>query len=303
MRSKVTIRKKCEWCGKDFIAYKVTTRFCCKQCNSHAYKNKLRTIRIAQCQTDIAKQEQRDFYEDIDNLLFLTPNQAAHYLCIGRSTLYRYIADGDIPCVQFKGKTFIRKTDIEKMFDEAKPYQKRHKKEKTPITEFYTTAEILQKYGISESGLYKIAKNENFPKVFQRGKSYWSKKHVDAYFSKKAVDASITEWYSVADMKDKFQMTTTAVYTFVSNFKIPKKRIKKEVLYSKCHVDMAKGIAEHGAPQYYTIKEAMAKFHVTRDQLYHYVKTYNIPKVQEGKYVKLSKKELDDLLAPPAIER
>lgn len=47
----------------------------------------------------------------------------------------------------------------------------------------------------------------------------------------------------------------------------------------------------------------MAKFHVSRDQLYHYVKTYNIPKVQEGKYVKLSKKELDELFAPPTIER
>ena len=46
----------------------------------------------------------------------------------------------------------------------------------------------------------------------------------------------------------------------------------------------------------------MAKFHVTRDQLYHYAKTYNIPKVQEGKYVKLSKKELDELFAPPTIK-
>lgn len=202
-----------------------------------------------------------------------------------------------------RGKTFIRKADIEKMFDEAKPYQKRHKNERTPITEFYTTAEILDKYGISESGLYKIAKSENIPKMFQRGKSYWSKKHIDAYFAKKAVDASITEWYSVADMKEKFHMTTTAVYTFVSNFKIPKKRIKKKVLYSKRHVDISKGIAEPDAPQYYTIKEAMAKFHVSRDQLYHYVKTYNIPKVQEGKYVKLSKKELDELFAPPTIER
>lgn len=143
MKSKIPIKKKCEWCGKDFIAYNVTTRFCC----------------------------------------------------------------------------------IEKMFNEAKPYQKRYKKEGTSITEFYKTSEILQKYGISESVLYKIAKCENFPKVFQRGKSYWSKKHIDTYFAKKAVDASITEWYSVADMKEKFNMTTTAVYTFVSNFKIPKKRI------------------------------------------------------------------------------
>lgn len=81
-------------------------------------------------------------------------------------------------------------------------------------------------------------------------------------------------------------MTTTAVYTFVSNFKIPKKRIKKEVLYSKRHVDIAKGIAEPDTPKYYNIKDAMAKFHVTRDLLYHYAKTYNnAPTIAFGRRV------------------
>ena len=65
---------------------------------------------------------------------------------------------------------------------------------------------------------------------------------------------------------------------------------------------MAKGIADPDTPQYYTIKEAMEMFHVTLDQHYHYAKTYNNPKVQEGKYVKLSKKELDELFAPPTIK-
>ena len=46
MKSKIPIKKKCEWCGKDFIAYKVTTRFCSKQCNSYAYKDMLRNQRI-----------------------------------------------------------------------------------------------------------------------------------------------------------------------------------------------------------------------------------------------------------------
>lgn len=299
MKSKIPIKKKCEWCGKDFIAYKVTTRFCSKQCNSYAYKDMLRNQRIKLVQDSIIVQEQNE----TDSKEYLSPKETAMLLSVDRVTIYRYLWDGLLPCIRMRGKTFIRKADIEKMFDEAKPYQKRHKNERAPITEFYTTAEILDKYGISESGLYKIAKSENIPKMFQRGKSYWSKKHIDAYFAKKAVDASITEWYSIADMKEKFHMTTTAVYTFVSNFKIPKKRIKKKVIYSKRHVDISKGIAEPDAPQYYTIKEAMAKFHVSRDQLYHYVKTYNIPKVQEGKYVKLSKKELDELFAPPTIER
>lgn len=296
--SKIEIHKVCEYCGKTFVAWKSTTRFCSKTCNSRAYKQLRREQRVAA----IEKGTNIRPIEKIKDKTILSPKEVAVLLGLSTRNVYYLIDKGLLKASHLSTRiTLIKRNDIEVMLDAN--LEKRKRQSIHPITEFYTTAEILDKYGISESGLYKIAKNENFPKVFQRGKSYWSKKHVDAYFAKKAVDASITEWYSVADMKDKFHMTTTAVYTFVSNFKIPKKRIKKEVLYSKHHVDIAKGITEPDTPQYYTIKEAMAKFHITRDQLYHYVKTYNIPKVQEGKYVKLSKKELDELFAPPAIKR
>ena len=55
-------------------------------------------------------------------------------------------------------------------------------------------------------------------------------------------------------------------------------------------------------PQYYTVAEAMEKFNLTRDQLYHYAKYHNIPKVKKGKYTLISKPELDKLLAAPKIE-
>ena len=149
--------------------------------------------------------------------------------------------------------------------------------------------------------MFKVGKEEHIPKVFQRGKTLWSKKHFDDYFAKKAPDEEITEWYSVEDMKTKFGMTTNAVYSFVSRFGIPKKKNKREVIYSKKHVDIAKGIAQPEIPQYYTVKEAMEKYNLSRDQLYHYIKWHKVPKIKEGKYTKISKKELDELLAPPSI--
>lgn len=71
------------------------------------------------------------------------------------------------------------------------------------------------------------------------------------------------------------------------------------ILFKK-HVDIAKGLAK-AEPEYYTTAEAMEKYNLTRDQLYHYVKWHHISKVQDGKYIKISRKELDDLLAPPLI--
>ena len=63
-------------------------------------------------------------------------------------------------------------------------------KEKTPITNFYTTAEIKGKYNIQKSWLYKIAKEHNIPRTFNRG---------------------ITEWYSVAELQEKFGVTLSAM--------------------------------------------------------------------------------------------
>ena len=119
---------------------------------------------------------------------------------------------------------------------------------------------------------------------------------------RKPPNPDITEWYSSQEMQEKFGMTLSAIYCFVSKNAIPKKKEGIMVYYSKKHVDIAKGIAIPEEPQYYTVAEAMEKFNLTRDQLYHYAKYHNIPKVKKGKYTFISKPELDKLLAAPKIE-
>ena len=207
-----------------------------------------------------------------------------------------------IKAVQFKGKTLVRRKDIELLFENAAEYKKRIPIEKAPITDFYTTAEVKEKYHVNESWIFVIAKKHNIPRTFNRGKTYWSKKHIDAYFTKKAPDPNITEWYSTQEMQEKFSMTLSAIYTFAHKNAIPKKKEGIMVYYSKKHVDIAKGIAKPEETMYYTVAEAMEKFNLTRDQLYHYVKWHHVSKVKKGKYTFISRTELDKLLAPPKIE-
>ena len=97
-------------------------------------------------------------------------------------------------------------------------------------------------------------------------------------------------------------MTLSAIYTFAHKNTIPKKKEGIMVYYSKKHVDIAKGIAKPEETMYYTVAEAMEKFNLTRDQLYHYVKWHHISKIKKGKYTFISRAELDKLLAPPKIE-
>ena len=298
MASNIEIQKKCEWCGTIFTAHKITTAYCSHRCANLAYKDRVRKKRI------------QEFHLKHDAELkpnsekkFLTPTEVAAFLGVGRTSIYRYIKNAKIKAVRFDGKTLVRRSDIDKMFDYIIASNNENKpKEKTPISDFYTTAEVKEKYGVKDSWIFHIAKEHNIPRTFQRGKTSWSKKHVDDYFTKKAPDPEIKEWYSTQDMQEKFGMTLTAIYSFVSKNAIPKKKVGIMVYYSKKHVDIAKGLIAPEEPKYYTIAETMERFNLTRDQLYHYVKYHNIPRIKVGKYTKILRADLDKFFEPPKIE-
>ena len=174
MASNIDIQKKCEWCGKLFIAHKTTTRCCSHRCANLAYKERTRQKRVSEFQTMVNQQIEKEDCIDKD---FFTPNEAAKYIGISRATFYRYLETNLIKSVQLKRKTIIRKRDIEALFDNASPYKKHLPRVKQSITDFYTTAEIKEKFGVKESWIYEIAKEHNIPRTFNRGKDYGLKKN------------------------------------------------------------------------------------------------------------------------------
>ena len=301
MSSNLKIKRICAWCGKEFIAQKTTTACCSKQCANALYKKRKRDEAIKINNQNIEKKIEEKPIERIKDKPFLTITEAALYLGVTRPTVYSYIRRDELKVIRLGFKYLLKKEDIDKLFNTPTEFHT-PTKEKAPITDFYTTAEVKEKYHINESWIFAIAKKHGIPRTFNRGKTYWSKKHIDAYFAKKAPDPDITEWYSTQEMQEKFGMTLSAIYTFAHKNAIPKKKEGIMVYYSKKHVDIVKGIAKPEETMYYTVAEAMEKFNLTRDQLYHYVKWHHISKVKKGKYTFISRAELDKLLAPPKIE-
>ncbi|MFK2137549.1 helix-turn-helix domain-containing protein [Bacteroides fragilis] len=300
--SSIRIKKVCEWCGEVFYAQKTTTRYCSHRCNSKAYKEASRNKRIQKTETETDSLISQQPMQMIKDKEFLSFAEAGTLLGISRQAIYKMVAAGHLKASKISSRlSFIKRSDIESMLNN-RPYETRQTKTTVPITEFYTTAEVKEKYNVVDSWIFVVAKKHNIPRTFNRGKTYWSKKHIDNYFSKKAANPEITEWYTVQEIQDKFDMTLAAIYTLASKNAIPKKKEGIMVWYSKKHFDIAKGIVQPEEPQYYTVAEAMAKFNLTRDQLYHYAKYHNIPRVKVGKYVKISRPELDSLLGGPKIE-
>lgn len=297
--SKIPIKKICEYCNSEFYAHKESTRYCSHTCNSRAYKQMKREAKTRTIET--AEQEKK--VKDIINRPYLKISEAGRLLGVARQTIYEHIYAGRLRASKITSRlSVVRREDIEQMLAE-RPYEKRQPRDAIVITELYTTEEVCDTYDISRAALFAIAKRENIPRTHNRGKTYWSKRHIDAYFAKKAPDASITEWCTAEDISARFGMTITAVYNFVFDHNIPKKKVKGKSHYSTRHVEEAKGVLDATAPSYYTVKEAMAKYGLTRDQLYHYTKQHNIPKVKQGRNVLISQRELDEALQPPTIIR
>ncbi|MBD5229179.1 MAG: helix-turn-helix domain-containing protein [Bacteroidales bacterium] len=299
MSSNIRIERICEWCGKQFTAQTTVTRFCSKRCSEHAYKERLRQKKISLSNQETAHNSRE---KESRNKEFLTPSETARYLGVGRTYIYDCINRGKIKVTRIGRKTLISKADIQAMFDfmtpkESTSTEPAEKKSKS-LADFYTRADIREKYGVKDSWIYKVVAENNVPKTIIRGKAYFSKSHIDRLFSARKENPEITEWYSVEDIQSKYGMTLSAIYCLVSKVGIPKRKEGSKVYYSKYHFDVAKGAKSAEDVEFISVAEAMDKYSLTRDQLYHYVKTYKITKLKSGKYVKLNAKELEAIFNP-----
>lgn len=220
MSSNIEIKKTCLWCGREFIARKTSTEYCSHRCSGLAYKERKRQAKLEAYKKEYASQTSE--VRAIEEVEFLTPTQCAKLLGVSRRSLYNYLSANSIPCLQLKGKTLIGRSHLDKLFDGRNEYKHKPPMQKSQITEFYTSKEVQEKYGISNSALYEMANREKWPKTQSRGKTLWSKEHVDRYFAKKKPSEDITEWYTAAGIQEKFGMTLSAIYNVVSKEGIPK---------------------------------------------------------------------------------
>ncbi len=81
------------WCGKVFIAHKMSTSYCSHKCASAAYKDRVRKERVAAYQKEQSIQELNEPIKDLEQKEFFTPTEAGMLLGISRASIYRYMAD------------------------------------------------------------------------------------------------------------------------------------------------------------------------------------------------------------------
>lgn len=109
------IQKRCKYCGRSFIAHKMNTIYCSPSCNNKDYKKAIREKQVAEFMEEEKKKTPK--VDILGGKEFLTPTEGASLLGLSRATFYRYMSNGTIKAVQLRGKTIVRRKDIERLFD------------------------------------------------------------------------------------------------------------------------------------------------------------------------------------------
>lgn len=104
------------------------------------------------------------------------------------------------------------------------------------------------------------------------------------------------DYYTAAQLEEKYNWSHQAILSFVQRNKIPRITQGRKVYYSKVHVDMFKGERQQIDPNYYTYNEIMEKYSFSKDQISYYVHNYDIPNHKQGRYTLIERKAFDRII-------
>src|SRR5574344_391617 len=259
------ILKKCLTCGTDFIASKMSSKYCCRKCERVAQR-KREAEKRKKDSAKLLEYGNSNVPSELETKPFLTPKNLQDLLGVSKATVYRYFEHGIIKAVRIRQRTLIRRSDVEAFFNEAAPYKKRSNKRKAD-NEYYTLREIMEKYNIGRKAVWNRCETLGIPKVYEGRNVFWNKKAIDAKFADLIQEIDLDNYYTIDEVKELYNMSKEGVLSFVWHHKIPRVKRGKNVYYSKIHIDSFKRKGAGPDPDWYTYEEITEKYGFTKDQI------------------------------------
>lgn len=294
----MNILRYCRHCGVEFIAHKITTLYCCKGCERKESRHR-ENIKKKKARAEKSGNDGLSERSSVTSMDFLNPSQAAALLGVSRATIYRYAVDGVIKAVQLKGLTIIRRSDIDKFFNEAPAYKKRvsRRQKKEVDSEYYTTREIQEKYHMCRKAILARCDKFNIPKVYEGRNTFFKKVYVDAKFAELLEPIDLDNYYTIAQVQEKLNMNSKQnVLSFVYRHDIPRITRGRDVYYSKVHIDNFKRKGNDADANWYTYAEITEKFGFSKDQISNYIHSNNIRTEKRGKFTMIYRSQFDKII-------
>ena len=288
------IIKECGVCGKEFVASKMSVKYCCRGCERVAFRRREaeKKKREKENAESLRNAERNNFLRD---KAFLSPEDVSVLFNDSLPTVYRYFQTGLIKAVKIRNKTFVRYSDIERVFDDATPYRKRRYQRKEE-QEYYTLREIMEKYNIGRKAVWGRCDRLGIPKIYEGRNTFFSKKAIDAHFADLLEEIDIDNYYTADQIMEMYNMTRTAVITFVMRHKVPRVNRNGKVFYSKVHIDCIKRKDDSIDPDWSTYEEAMEKYGISKDQVSYTLKHFDVRTEKRGKFTMIFRTDFDKVM-------
>ncbi|MBF8962166.1 helix-turn-helix domain-containing protein [Pontibacter sp. FD36] len=111
MSSNIRITRKCQYCGKQFIAKTTVTKNCSDYCAKRAYKQRLKEHKITTTELETGAT-----FQVIENNLhekaYLSIKEAATLFGISTRTISRMIASKKLPIIRFNNRIILQKEEL-----------------------------------------------------------------------------------------------------------------------------------------------------------------------------------------------
>lgn len=161
--AKFEIRRECKFCKDSFLAKTITSIYCTPRCSKLAYAKrkkleKEKALKIKKALKVPTDQE------------FISVSDAVTLFDISKDTIYRLIRKEKIRSYNL-GKRLIRvcRNDLEKKYDlvplteTLRPTKEEIKTYKLEKEDCYSIGDIMEKYSVSETSVYKHIRKYGIP--------------------------------------------------------------------------------------------------------------------------------------------
>ncbi len=179
-----------------------------------------------------------DSVQSIEPPEYISGEDVMHIYKVKKSWLYASAKRNNIPMCKIAGKNYYSRKHMDALFGVSAEIE--------ALTEWLTTDEAETLYSTTKESLRTQAYRRHIPTKREYGKTYYSKKHLDAIFRPdlKASDS----YYTTAEAAEKYGMTKSNICVIVKTNNLTKVKVGAQNLIVKEELDriMASRLAQFG---------------------------------------------------------
>lgn len=113
MSSNIRIKSSCDFCGNEFIAKTLKTRYCSHTCNRKDYKERMKKDKVSK---EVNLRNNKTQLEGLKNRDYLSVKEVAVLMGCSTKTVYRLMKDGTIKSTNLSVRlTRINRKSLEKI--------------------------------------------------------------------------------------------------------------------------------------------------------------------------------------------